>query len=56
MGIKVHIHLLLRQYTNDQDIVEVNGDTVGECLSCNRASAIPPFLIMCFALPLHKSL
>ena len=32
MSIKVHINLLLRQYTNDRDIVEVNGNTVGECL------------------------
>ena len=32
MGIKVHINVLLRQYTNDRGIVEVDGDTVGECL------------------------
>lgn len=32
VGIKVHINPLLRQYTNDRDIVEVNGNTVSECL------------------------
>ena len=32
MGIKVHIHTIFSQYTNNQRIVEVNGDTVGECL------------------------
>ena len=32
MGIKINISPLLYQYTNDQRIVEVNGDTVGQCL------------------------
>ena len=32
MGIKVHIHPVLHQYTNNQKIAEVNGSTVGECL------------------------
>lgn len=32
MSIKVHIDLLLRDFTNGQDIVEVNGNTVGQCL------------------------
>ena len=32
MGIKVNINPLLYQYTNDRGIVEVNGDTVGQCL------------------------
>jgi len=32
MGIKVRISSLLSQYSNNQRIAEVNGDTVGECL------------------------
>jgi len=32
MGIKINIHPILRQYTNKQEIAEVNGSTVGECL------------------------
>lgn len=33
MGIKVHIHKTHRQYTNGLDVVEVKGNTVGDCLS-----------------------
>ena len=32
MSVKVHLHLTLRQHTNGQEIVEVEGATVGECL------------------------
>ncbi|OGP67726.1 MAG: ThiS family protein [Deltaproteobacteria bacterium RBG_13_53_10] len=32
MAVKVHLHLTLRQYTGGQEIVEVDGKTVGECL------------------------
>ena len=32
MGIKVNIHPLFYRYTNNQEIAEVNGSTVGECL------------------------
>lgn len=32
MSIKVNIHPVLHHYTNDQEVVEVNGTTVGECL------------------------
>jgi molybdopterin converting factor small subunit len=32
MAVKVNLHLTLRQYTNDQETVEVEGKTVGECL------------------------
>jgi adenylyltransferase/sulfurtransferase len=32
MSIKVHIGPLLSQYTDNQGIAEVNGDTVGQCL------------------------
>lgn len=32
MSIKVNIHPALYHYTNDQDVAEVNGSTVGECL------------------------
>ena len=32
MSIKVNINPILYHYTNNQDIVEVSGDTVGHCL------------------------
>ena len=32
MGIKINIHPILHQFTNGQAVVEVNGDTVGQCL------------------------
>ena len=32
MGIKINIHPVLHQYTNNQEIAEVNGSTVGQCL------------------------
>jgi molybdopterin converting factor small subunit len=32
VGIKVHIHQTFRQITNGLDVVEVEGNTVGECL------------------------
>lgn len=32
MSIKIHIHPFLSQHTKDQDVVEVNGRTVGQCL------------------------
>lgn len=32
MSIKVNIHSLQRHYTNGQAVVDVQGDTVGECL------------------------
>ena len=32
MGIKVHIHKTHRQFTNGLDVVEVEGNTVGNCL------------------------
>ena len=33
MSIKVHVGPLLSQYTNNQGIAEVHGDTVGQCLN-----------------------
>ena len=33
MSIKVNIHPVLQHYTNDRDVAEVNGTTVGECLN-----------------------
>jgi molybdopterin converting factor small subunit len=33
MPVKVHIHLTHRQFTNGQDVVAVEGTTVGECLN-----------------------
>jgi len=32
VSVKVHIHLTLRRFTNGQELVEVEGETVGECL------------------------
>ena len=32
MGVKVNLHLTLRQHANGQETVEVEGKTVGECL------------------------
>ena len=32
MSIKLNIHPVLYHFTNDQDTIEVNGGTVGECL------------------------
>ncbi len=32
MPVKVHVHKTHRQFTNDLDLVEVEGKTVGECL------------------------
>lgn len=32
MSVKININPFLSHLTNDQDIVEVNGSTVGQCL------------------------
>jgi len=32
VAVKVNLHLTLRQFTNGQEIIEVEGTTVGECL------------------------
>ncbi len=32
MSVKINIHPVLYHFTNDQDVVEVNGSTVGQCL------------------------
>jgi molybdopterin converting factor small subunit len=32
VAVKVHLHLTLRQFTNGQEIIDVEGMTVGECL------------------------
>lgn len=32
MSIKINIHPFFSHLTNDQDVVEVNGSTVGQCL------------------------
>jgi molybdopterin converting factor small subunit len=33
MEVKVHIHTTHRQYTNGLEVVDVKGNTVGECLN-----------------------
>lgn len=33
MGIKVHLYSGLKELTNGRDIIEVHGNTVGECLA-----------------------
>ena len=32
MSVKINIHPFLFQHTDNQDVVEVNGSTVGQCL------------------------
>ena len=32
MAVKINLHLTLRQFTNGQEMIEVDGKTVGECL------------------------
>ena len=32
MSVKINIHTELQQYTNNQETVEVNGTTVGQCI------------------------
>jgi len=33
MAVKIHLHTTHRQYTNGLEVVEVNGNTVGDCLN-----------------------
>jgi molybdopterin converting factor small subunit len=33
MSVKVHIHTTHRQYTNGLEVVDVKGNTVGDCLN-----------------------
>ena len=33
MSVRLHIHKTHRQYTDGNDVVEVQGKTVGECLN-----------------------
>jgi len=33
MSVKVHIHTTHRQYTNGLEVVEVKGNSVGDCLN-----------------------
>ena len=33
MGIKIHIPSYMQSFTNNMKVVEINGSTVGECLS-----------------------
>jgi len=32
MAVRIHVHTTHRQFTNGQEVVEVEGKTVGECL------------------------
>ncbi|MBU2497628.1 MAG: MoaD/ThiS family protein [Proteobacteria bacterium] len=32
MSVKVHLHLTLRRFADGQEVVDVEGRTVGECL------------------------
>jgi molybdopterin converting factor small subunit len=32
VSVKINIHPFLSQHTNNQDVVEVNGSTAGQCL------------------------
>jgi molybdopterin converting factor small subunit len=40
VAVKVNLHLTLRQFTNGQEMIEVEGKTVGECLK-NVAKKYP---------------
>jgi molybdopterin converting factor small subunit len=40
MSVKVHIHPSLRHVTDDREVVEVDGDNVGECFQ-NLVAAYP---------------
>lgn len=46
MSVKINIHPFLSQYTNNQDVVEVNGSTVGQCLEelVSRFPELRPWL------------
>jgi len=33
MSIKVHLYSSLQQFTNDRNMVEVSGSTIGECFA-----------------------
>jgi len=33
MSIKVHVHITHRRFTNGQEVVAVEGKTIGECLN-----------------------
>ncbi len=48
MGIKIDIPPYLQPYTNDLEVVEVNGNTVGECLK-HLAKQFPGIEKMLFA-------
>ena len=32
MSVRINIHPILHHFTNGQDVVQVNGSTVGQCL------------------------
>jgi len=32
VAVRVNLHLTLRQFTNGQEMIEVDGKTIGECL------------------------
>ncbi|MDH5696099.1 MAG: MoaD/ThiS family protein [Dehalococcoidia bacterium] len=46
MTIKVHLYSSLQQFTNDRNMVEVSGSTIGECLNdlVKRFPKIKPVL------------
>jgi molybdopterin converting factor small subunit len=46
VSVKINIHPFLSQYTNNQDVVEVNGSTVGQCLEelVSRFPELRPWL------------
>ena len=33
MGVRIYIHRIHREHTEGKDILEVNGNTVGECIA-----------------------
>ena len=47
MSIKIHIPSYFQSYTNNKEVVEANGSTVGECLE-HLVSRFPSFKTMIF--------
>ena len=56
MSIKVHLYSSLRKHANNQEIVEVDGTTVGECMEdlIRQYPSISPLLFDKTGKPLEK--
>lgn len=56
MSIKVHLYSSLRKYADNKELVEVDGNTVGECLEdlIRQFPSISPLLFDETGTPLGK--